>query len=383
MGMTKEELDKKIDTARNTIRTDKLDITYGELATMYENKELKIAPDYQRLFRWDIAQKTRFIESILLGIPIPAIFVAEDAEGKWELVDGLQRVSTMLEFMGSLRDEKDQPCPPSRLEIPNPRMLLTGLDGFTFDDLSLRSRLSIKRASCRVEVIKVGSKANMKYEVFERLNTGGAVLSAQEVRNCIFRATDPAFMDWVDDLARYPSFASTLGLSEFQAQSMFDRGLVLRYFTMKNKFESFEHDVEPFITEYIRDVIEGNVKFDRSVEDALFKETFDIIARDMGEDAWRHFRDGKHRGPFSVYVFDVLSVSVARNVEYAKELSPDEFAKRCVAIKQHPDFVNNTGGGANIKSRTLARFAIGLKLMGGNDTGKKSGRQAGRKRRGE
>lgn len=75
--------------------------------------------------------------------------------------------------MGLLKDAEGNLVPPSRLEIPNKRVLLPELDGFNFAELSLRSRLSIKRASCRVEVIKVGSKANMKYEVFERLNTGG------------------------------------------------------------------------------------------------------------------------------------------------------------------------------------------------------------------
>lgn len=194
-------------------------------------------------------------------------------------------------------------------------------------------------------------------------STQGAELSTQEIRNCIFRAIDPDFMDWINMLSQHSSFAETLELSEMQRKTMFDRGLVLRYFTMKNAYERFEHDVEPFITEYIRDILGKPNEFDRDAEAALFKRTFDLIAKALHEDAWRHCRDGHHRGPFSVYVFDVLSVAVARNMDHVERLNPDEFRQRCLAIKMHPQFVDNTGGGAGIKSRTLARLAVALEIM--------------------
>lgn len=110
----RQQVDSEIEEARNDIRTDKLDISYGELGNLYENKELIIRPEYQRFFRWTPTQKTRFIESILLGFPTPAIFVAEDDKGVWELVDGLQRISTVLEFMGKLMDEDGHILPASR-----------------------------------------------------------------------------------------------------------------------------------------------------------------------------------------------------------------------------------------------------------------------------
>jgi len=178
-------LDEQIDARRSDIRTDKLDMTYGEFANMYEEGELIVAPAYQRLFRWSPAQKTRFIESILLGIPTPAIFVAETEDGTWELIDGLQRVSTVLEFFGKLEDADGKTMEPSRL-VASEGEVLPGLGGNLFEDLSLRSRLSIRRAGCRVEVVKVGSGRRMKYDLFERLNTGGAQLTEQEIRNCIF-----------------------------------------------------------------------------------------------------------------------------------------------------------------------------------------------------
>lgn len=352
----RQKVDDEIAGARNEIRTDKLDISYGELANLYENDELIIRPEYQRLFRWDQTQKTRFVESILLGFPTPAIFVAEDARGVWELVDGLQRVSTILEFMGLLKDSNGRLVSPSRLVKAGRKPRLPSIEGAIFKDLSLKARLSIKRAGCRVEVIKTGSKPTMKYEVFERLNTGGSELTPQEVRNCIFRATNPDFVEWIEHLAAYPPFRDNLGLSEFQLSTMFDRGLILRFFTIKHAFEEFEHDVEPFITDFVREVLDGTRDFDKNQEEKLFKETFRIITDALGEDSWRHFRNGKHKGPLSVYVFEAISTGVAVNINVIRGFKSHKLGKKIIEFKQAPTFVNNTGAGANIKSKFLNRI---------------------------
>jgi hypothetical protein len=352
----RQKLDTEIASGRNEIRTDKLDISYGELGNLYENDELIIKPEYQRLFRWNPTQKTRFIESILLGFPTPAIFVAEDAQGVWELVDGLQRVSTVLEFMGVLKDSKGKRLPASKLVKADRKPRLPSLERILFKDLSLKARLSIKRAGCRVEVIKTGSEPNMKYEVFERLNTGGSGLMPQEVRNCIFRATNPDFMDWVERLASYSPFKENLCLSEFQLKTMFDRGLILRFFTIKNAYKEFEHDVEPFITDFVREILEGGRDFDMSREEKVFKETFKLVGNALGEDSWRHFRDGKHKGPLSVYVFEAVAIGIAVNIDSIRELESDELRDLIIEFKKAPEFVSNTGPGANIKSKMHGRI---------------------------
>jgi hypothetical protein len=357
------DIDSEIVEGRNEIRTDKLDISYGELANMYENKELIIRPEYQRLFRWSPTQKSRFIESILLGFPTPAIFVAEDAKGIWELVDGLQRVSTVLEFMGVLCDADGKNVPPSVLIKAGHRPRIASIDGATFKALSLQVRLAIKRAGCRVEVIKTGSKPEMKYEVFERLNTGGSELSQQEVRNCIFRATNPDFVEWVETLATFAPFHNSLCLSDLQEKTMFDRGLVLRYLALKNAYKEFEHDVEPFVTDFVRDVVEKKRLFDQEAEGKLFKHTFRKVYDALGEDAWRHWRGGHHRGGLSVYVFETVSVGIAYNIESVTKMTEKELAKQIVQFKQHQKFEQNTGAGANIKSRLLSRMEFAIQFF--------------------
>src|ERR1051326_1883019 len=110
----------EIEKAQRNVKTDAYQMSVGEVVNMYKDGELLINPDFQRLFRWEIGQKSKLIESLLLGIPIPSIFVFEKEDSKWELIDGLQRISTLLEFMGLLRKPgaKDL-LPPSILEGTN------------------------------------------------------------------------------------------------------------------------------------------------------------------------------------------------------------------------------------------------------------------------
>src|SRR5437868_3736133 len=97
-------LTEEIASAQRSVKTDAYQMSIGEIISMYDNREIVIDPEFQRYFRWDVGQKSKLIESILLGIPLPSIFVFERADSTWELIDGLQRISTVLEFMGKLRD---------------------------------------------------------------------------------------------------------------------------------------------------------------------------------------------------------------------------------------------------------------------------------------
>ena len=125
-------LEQEIETGRQDIYAEGYDMSFGELASLYRNKELVINPAYQRLFRWEDSQKTKFIESILLRIPVPPIFVFQKEDGVWELIDGLQRLSTVFEFMGILRKDEDKLYPPSIMEGTT---LLPSLGGKLWDCL--------------------------------------------------------------------------------------------------------------------------------------------------------------------------------------------------------------------------------------------------------
>src|SRR5438270_3480705 len=100
-------IEQAIDRRIGEVRTETLDLSYGEIANLYSNQELVIQPDYQRLFRWSLEQRSRIIESILLELPIPQIFVIENENGVIELIDGLQRVSSVIQFIDASLLELD------------------------------------------------------------------------------------------------------------------------------------------------------------------------------------------------------------------------------------------------------------------------------------
>ncbi len=179
-----ELLLKQVTETKNSLSTDRLDMSFGEIMSMYERDEIIIDPEFQRLFRWSNEQQTRFIESLLLGIPIPPIFVAEDKNGKWEVVDGLQRISTVISFFGLLKTMTEK----NKWNLSEGD-LVKSLENYNVESFPLKLNLNIKRAVCRIEIIKWNSKMDMRFELFNRLNTGGSPLTDQEIRNCIFRGT--------------------------------------------------------------------------------------------------------------------------------------------------------------------------------------------------
>ncbi len=195
--MSTTELDHALTEARNTLTADRLDMSFGELINMYDSGELIIDPEFQRYFRWGVEQRTRFIESILCGIPVPSLFMAEDQDGKWEVVDGLQRLSTVLSFFGKLQGHKSSE---NHWQM-GAGDIVQELDGKSVDDLPLKFQLNIKRSPVRIEVVKWDSKYDMRYELFNRLNTGGSPLTDQEVRNCIFRGTGNDLSNEIHGLA--------------------------------------------------------------------------------------------------------------------------------------------------------------------------------------
>ncbi len=168
-------LQEEIDKTRQEIKTDSYSMSIGELISLYEQGEIDIHPDFQRFFRWSNYQKSTFIESILLGIPIPPIFVSQRDDGIWDVVDGLQRLSTIYEFVGILNQNgTDEYQPFVALEATT---YLPSLKGKKWNDpkdehnsLTQSQRLLIKRSKINVVIIATTKHSQEKYELFERFH---------------------------------------------------------------------------------------------------------------------------------------------------------------------------------------------------------------------
>ena len=229
-------LEQELSKARKKVVTDGYEMSIGEIVGLYDTRELVINPAFQRYFRWDSGRKTKFIESLLLGIPIPPIFVFQTDDGIWELVDGLQRVSTLLEFMGLLKEPSGKRRQPFLLDGTT---LLPSLKDRSWEKspdatpLSPAQRLDLRRARLRVEILKRESDPTSKFELFQRLNTGGASLSEQEVRNCTLVMINPELQKWIEALSVVPSFNQTIRLTETAMEKQLNMELVLRFLAFR------------------------------------------------------------------------------------------------------------------------------------------------------
>lgn len=218
-------LSNQIEEARKLVKTDAYQMSIGELVNLYKDGDLVISPSFQRLFRWTTAQKSRLIESILLGIPLPSIFVFETPESKWELIDGLQRISTVLEFMGVLRQPgASMLAPPSVLSKTK---YLPALEGAVWSEdfldipnsknaLDKERQFSIRRARIGIEILKQPSDNSTKFELFQRLNAGGTLANPQELRNCMVIMVNEVFFDTLKDIATSDEFIRVFGVTEDQ-----------------------------------------------------------------------------------------------------------------------------------------------------------------------
>ncbi len=343
-------MEDEVAEVRNSINTDRLDMSFGEIISMYERDEIIIDPDFQRLFRWSDYQQTRFIESLLLGIPIPPIFVAEDREGKWELVDGLQRLSTVLSFYGVLKNTSDK----NFWKLCEGE-LVKSMQGMDYKKLPLKFQLNIKRAVCRVEIIKWNSKFDMRYELFNRLNTGGSPLTDQEIRNCIFRGISSDFNNLLKRIAGKEDFIALVEPTEKQLLELYLEELILRFFSLFNNWKKVKTILSNHMTEFMREAVTNN-NFDYSLE-KLFLRIIRVL-RHLGTEIFR-FKNGV----FSTSLFDGITISIGLNIDYYENADKEDIKNSIDKLKSDDHFRKYTGAASNSSTRVIKRIDRALQVM--------------------
>lgn len=364
-------LQEEIDKARAEIRTDGYSVSIGEWISLYEKKELDIHPEFQRFFRWTPGQKSRLIESILLGIPIPQIFVAQRPDGVWDVVDGLQRLSTVYQFAGILRDEDGTLLDPLTLGSTK---YLPSLNGKRWHDeaypdisLTQAQRLLIKRAKIDASIILKESDEQAKYELFQRLNTGGSQLSDQEVRNSILVMVNREMYRWMKDLSDTPDFQECIGLSDRALEEQYDMELVLRFVAFRTTPSTGLvnlGDLGEFLTEKAT-ALARDKTFDYKAEASAFVATFDVLQETLGADAFRRYDAARKRfvGGFSVSAFEAVALGIGYNIN-ALKATPEQLIAKVQSIWATAEFVNNSGSGVRASSRVPKVIPFGRALFG-------------------
>lgn len=316
-------LKDEIDNAQRRVRTDAYQLSIGEVVNMYKDGEFVINPDFQRLFRWEIGQKSKLIESLLLGIPLPSVFVFEKDDSTWELIDGLQRISTILEFMGELKDPATgQPQPPIALVATK---YLPSLDKAVWtrspeiedvmpddqNELTSGHQLAIKRSRLSVEILKRPSDSATKYDLFQRLNAGGTAANAQELRNCVIIMVNRDYASFVKRLADLPAFRTVLSASEDQIEKQRHMEYVSRFLVHTYVPYDGKLDVEEFIDEGLVQLATAN---EQQQAGETFTDTFSLLEEAYGDAALRRFQNGVPGGRVGLAAFEGIAIGIARNL---------------------------------------------------------------------
>lgn len=302
----------------------------------------------------------------MLGIPIPSIFVMQRDDNVWEVIDGLQRLSTILEFMGELRNENTGELePPSELEATE---YLPSLHGVTFEPrenkdgnspcFSSGQRISLKRAKIDIKILLPESDEKAKYELFDRLNTGGSAPTAQEIRNAQLLMRDRSLYEWIEKRRADPNFQASIGISDRRYDEGYDTELVTRFLVLMNTPDEDLRgitNIDTFLSKRIFSFAELK-SFNRRRQQSAFQKTFKLLNNALKDNAFRRYNKDKQRfeGPFSVSAFEFVSVGVGSHIDAwtAKEdASPGSLEKKVRGVWANKVFKDRSGSGMSSAQR--------------------------------
>ena len=349
MELQKKLLDE-IGNKRAEFKNENYPMSIGELVNLYQNGEVVINPDFQRFFRWSALQKTRLIESILLRIPIPSIFIFQRDDGIWEIVDGLQRVSTILQFMGVLKGKDAL--------ILQKTKYLPSFEDFKWENPQKKEyeipdsmKLEFKRSKLNLSIIIGDTGSNAKFEVFQRLNTGGSYASDQEVRNSMMIMVNKPTYEWFIDIANADDFKATLSLTDRLYEEQYNVELALRFVSLFNYSYSPKDDVKDFLDETTEQILLDK-EFDYTNIKEKFFKTFTMLNTILNDKSFKRYDGTKFKGKFLESAFESISIGLASNIEaYSLPQDKDLMIEKIQNLHSDEIFKRYTGSGTNARTR--------------------------------
>jgi hypothetical protein len=342
--MNVEIIQEQLNNNRRTVAFDSYDIALRQLYDMICDNLIDIAPEYQRHFKWSAERQSQLIESLFLGIPIPSLFMATNSDATWEVIDGLQRLTTIINFIGSDKI----------IEKVNPncrKLTLVGLEkmdslnGLTFEKLPTSMQLMFKTRPIRVTVLNDRSDFAVRYDLFERLNTGGISLQPQEIRNCIYLGE---FNDFIKKCSQNKNFRRIVKTPDNAEKSGSLEELVLRFFAYYEYSEKFVHGVQEFLNAYMQEKT-ASFKNEKELK-SLFQQTFDLLDKSLPDGIVR----GTRKNTTPVVLFEAISVGTALALKSHAEIS----GPALISLLDSQKLKRFTTGATNSKKMLLSRIEM-------------------------
>lgn len=326
-------LDEQLGIYRTEIKTEQWSVSVGEIFSLYDRGKLMINPAFQRFFRWSDTQKTLLIESVLLGFPVPSLFFAQNEDGVLEVVDGVQRLSTLLQLRGILRrqgvDGAEEVTPPL---VMSGGQYLSELEGMVWDDAALAAvrpvgsgvlteaqRSDVEFAKLNATIIQRSSSSQSKYDVFRRLNSYGEPLTQQETRAALIASVDGDCLEWLSGLARGETATELLSLSERQLERQYDVELVLRFFFLAETDRLRQSELRDFaqvLDDYGLELAEAFPSNRSKALGDAFTQMIGMVSTTAGPGFFRRYRplEDAFRGPFLNTSFEALGTAIGYRV---------------------------------------------------------------------
>jgi len=343
-----EEQPTEILPKERRVYSDKLDRSIFELYRQYQKGNLELRPEFQRLQVWDNSKSSRLIESVLLEVPIPVIYLSEESNSKYSVIDGQQRLNAFIKFLEN------------NLRLSG-LTILAELNGKRFQDIPKNLQDKFEDATIRIIEIKKESQSDVKFEIFERLNTGAVQLNAQELRNCIYRGR---YNELLKGLSEDKDFQFLLGLKE-PHHRMQDRELILRFF-------AFYHNTHLKYTPSMKHFLNKEMERYRNLNEAeerdltrIFKKSVRLSKTVFADKAFRRFVAGSSKDPNGYWetrkinkgLFDILMFGFAMYEENQIVPNSDQIREELIWFMTHDlEFIDTITVTTDRKDKIHTRF---------------------------
>lgn len=311
---TKEESIIEIPKEVRKIKTQAYDKSVSDIVRMINEKDINLNPEYQRNYIWNNKKASLLIESIILNVPIPVIYVSQEEDDSWTVIDGLQRLTSLKRFF-------DRDFKLTGLEI------LTDLTKSDVKSLNPKALRVLKNGLLRVIVISHDSHPEIKYDVFMRLNNGAVKLNDQELRNCLYRGQLNTLLK---DCANDENFLKLMKLKE-PHNRMSDCELILRFFAIYSNYEMESHNLNDYkgrMKTYLNDFMRYNEKIEElklNEYRELLISTSRKVYNVFGENAFRRYNiEGKYENALNRSLLDILMLSFAHTNEEKLDANKDD-----------------------------------------------------------
>lgn len=350
-----KSISEAVEREQQSIKKQNYTMSIRELKSMYNEELINLEPKYQRMFRWDENKASKLIESIFLGIPLPPIYISVRG-GKWDIVDGIQRISSILWFCGVLNSDREDTKVPLKLKNLEKirelnEMQLSDIEPDEVFKYFYMNRLDV--------VLLTSENTESEYELFNRLNSGGVKLSAQEIRNFLIVKSNLELSEkMINIIRKNETFKKVVSLSDNQIKENYDMELLVYCLIIRFAIENiaefqeistkYKYSRDRFIDNSIKKVLEKPFEVNEEIE--KMNNIFQNIYNELGESSF------KKGNKFSPLIYIILLAYLYKN---KKSKSLVEIKSKVLKSQEYKEASKR---GKNVVDQFMEGLKIGMEI---------------------